>query len=173
MSIASWTSPAASALTFPISWVISSVTSSLCSASSCANRNSTSPRFGAGTSRQASYAALAAVTDQPLLVELIGRLAGAPVRALATVDDHLDVRVVLVVLDHLVVELVGELPRDHAIDHLIRIVGRAGAGARCVRCSGRRGRARRDAHSSPCRGDPAPRARGRGPRAERVGRAPA
>jgi len=62
MSIASWTSPAASALTFPISWVISSVTSSLCSASSCANRNSTSPRLGAGTSRQASYAALAAAT---------------------------------------------------------------------------------------------------------------
>src|SRR4026208_846927 len=51
MSIASWTSPAASALTFPISWVISSVTSSLCSASNWAKRKSTSPRLGAGASR--------------------------------------------------------------------------------------------------------------------------
>src|SRR5207244_2957406 len=39
------------------------------------------------------------------------------VGSLATVDDHRHVRVVLVVLDHLVVELARELPRDHAVDH--------------------------------------------------------
>ena len=44
-------------------------------------------------------------------------LARAAVRAVATLDDHLDVRVVLVVLDHLVVEVVDELAGDDAIDH--------------------------------------------------------
>src|SRR2546430_2052515 len=57
MSIASWTSPPASALTFPISCVIRSVRSSLCSSTSRAKRNRISPRFGAGTSRQSSNAA--------------------------------------------------------------------------------------------------------------------
>ena len=54
---------------------------------------------------------------------------GLPVRAvgtLAAVDDDRHVRVVLVVVDHLVVELVGELPRNHAIDHRGRIVVRRG-----------------------------------------------
>src|SRR5262245_36123447 len=41
----------------------------------------------------------------------------AAVRPLAAIDDDGHVRVVLVVLDHLVEELVGELTRDHAVDH--------------------------------------------------------
>ena len=49
---------------------------------------------------------------------------GRAVGALAAVDDDRHVRVVLVVVDHLVVELVGELTRDHAIDHRLLIVGR-------------------------------------------------
>src|SRR6188474_85645 len=62
MSIASWTSPAASGSTFPISRAISSASSSLWSASSRPKRKRISPRCGAGTSRQSSYAALAAST---------------------------------------------------------------------------------------------------------------
>src|SRR6266508_2971933 len=62
MSIASWTSPPASALTFPISWVISSVSSRLCSLTSCAKRNRISPRLGAGTNRQSAKASFAAAT---------------------------------------------------------------------------------------------------------------
>src|SRR5262245_48977565 len=62
MSIASWTSPPASAFTFPISCVMRSVSSALCSATSWAKRKRISPRFGAGTSRQSSYAAFAAAT---------------------------------------------------------------------------------------------------------------
>jgi hypothetical protein len=62
MSIASWTSPSASGSTFPISRVISCASSSLCSVRSWAKRKSTSPRFGAGTSRHSSYAAFAAAT---------------------------------------------------------------------------------------------------------------
>ena len=62
MSIASWTSPAASGRTFPISRVISSAISSFCSASRAPKRKSTSPRLGAGTSRHSSYAAFAAST---------------------------------------------------------------------------------------------------------------
>src|SRR5919197_1027578 len=46
-------------------------------------------------------------------------LPAPPVVALTPVDDHRDVRVVLVVLDHLVVELVRELARDHAVDHSV------------------------------------------------------
>src|SRR5436189_244787 len=57
-----------------------------------------------------AVADLALVLDPPAS-------AAAAVGSLAAVDDHGHVRVVLVVLDHLVVELVGELPRDHAIDH--------------------------------------------------------
>ena len=62
MSIASWTSPPASAFTFPISCVIRSVSSALCSVTSCAKRKRISPRFGAGTSRQSSNASFAAAT---------------------------------------------------------------------------------------------------------------
>ena len=62
MSIASWTSPPASAETLPISWVIRSATSSLCSSTSRAKRNRISPRFGAGTRRQSSKAVFAAST---------------------------------------------------------------------------------------------------------------
>src|SRR5919198_3865889 len=59
MSIASWTSPAASGSTFPISCAIRSAKSSFCSARSWPKRKRTSPRRGAGTSRQSSYACLA------------------------------------------------------------------------------------------------------------------
>src|SRR6266536_1233463 len=59
MSIASWTSPPASGFTFPISCVIRSVSSALCSARSCAKRNRISPRFGAGTRRHSSKACFA------------------------------------------------------------------------------------------------------------------
>ena len=62
MSIASWTSPPASARTFPISCVMRSVSSALWSTTSCAKRKRISPRFGAGTRRQSSYAAFAAAT---------------------------------------------------------------------------------------------------------------
>src|SRR5580765_2343456 len=62
MSIASWTSPPASAFTFPISCVIRSVTSALCSATSCAKRKRMSPRSGAGTSRHSSKASFATAT---------------------------------------------------------------------------------------------------------------
>src|SRR5438552_3588146 len=200
MSIASWTSPPASALTFPISRVISSVSDGFSRSRTCAKRKRTSPRFGAGTSRHSSKAARAAstaratssapergnvpstspvagltlsnVSPEPastqsppiefwkafvpvvatrrgyllagqvrvgkgsrdpraaavarlaLLDELRLGLPGAAVGALTAVDDHRHVRVVLVVLDHLVVELSLELTRDHAIDHLRLIVGR-------------------------------------------------
>src|SRR5256885_974952 len=62
MSIASWTSPAASEITLPISRAITSATSSLCSASSWPKRKRISPRFGAGVRRQSSKAAFAAST---------------------------------------------------------------------------------------------------------------
>src|SRR5919201_2515091 len=62
MSIASWTSPPASALTLPISRVIRSVRSSFASSSRRAKRKRSSPRFGAGTSRQSSKAVFAAAT---------------------------------------------------------------------------------------------------------------
>src|SRR5205807_6424424 len=59
----------------------------------------------------------ASVAGGALLLELAGRLASPPILAFSPVDDHRDVRIVLVVLNHLVVELVGELGRDHAVDH--------------------------------------------------------
>ena len=62
MSIASWTSPPASARTFPISRVIRSVSSSLCSRRSSPSRKTISPRRGAGTRRHASNASFAAWT---------------------------------------------------------------------------------------------------------------
>src|SRR5215213_740138 len=196
MSIASCTSPAASSLTFPISRLIRSARSSLCSAIRFAKRYRTSARFGAGTSRHVSNAVLAdatarstssgvdrgnsprtspvagtidsnvsppaasthspptkflkcfvpriamgtsvvrrwlalddvgerprdpraaAVARLPLLA--LGRLRSlTPVGPRTPVDDHGHVRVLLVVLDHPVVELVLELRRDHAIDHCI------------------------------------------------------
>src|SRR5829696_1096371 len=206
MSIASWTSPAASGTTLPISRAISSATSSLRSASSWPKRKRNSPRFGAGVRRQSSKAAfaastarsassalergktprvspvaglvvskvspeaasihsppmkflkvfVAAVATAAILVRRVGagerargprpaaiaNLAlatlvlvpsGAPVVTLAAVDDDGYVRVVLVVLDHLVVELVLELARDDAIDHGARIVGASWVDARSGR----------------------------------------
>src|SRR4051794_27925562 len=65
MSIASWTSPPASAFTFPISRVIRSVSSSLCARRSSAKRKRMFPRSGAGTRRQSSNAALAFATARP------------------------------------------------------------------------------------------------------------
>src|SRR5215208_5914434 len=65
---------------------------------------------GAGDARPAPVAsnALAAGLAGPGL---------SAIRALAPVDDDGNVRVVLVVLDHLAEELVRELTRDHAVDH--------------------------------------------------------
>src|SRR5437763_3825341 len=63
------------------------------------------------------------VADLALVLEASRRLSAAPVGPLAAVDDHRHVRIVLVVLDHLVVELVRELARDHAVDHPARSVG--------------------------------------------------
>src|SRR3954470_12496624 len=62
MSIASCTSPPASAFTFPISCVIRSVSSALWSVTSRAKRKRISPRFGAGTRRQSWNASFAAAT---------------------------------------------------------------------------------------------------------------
>src|SRR5690242_5820129 len=207
MSIASWTSPAASGSTLPISRAISWATSSLCSASSEPKRKRISPRLGAGTSRHSSYAAFAAATARStssaldfgktpstspvaglvvskvspeaasthsppmkFLKVLVAVLATAgtllrrvglgerarrasapaipdlalaakdaalpPVLALAAVDDHRHVRVVLVVLDHLLVELVLELARNHAVDHPVSDC-RDGLGWRQRRLDGR------------------------------------
>src|SRR3954467_13838413 len=187
MSIASWTSPAASGSTFPISRAISWATSSFASASSAPKRKRISPRRGAGTSRHSSYAPFAAATARStssaldfgktpstspvaglvvskvspeaasthsppmkvlkvlvpgapaaILLRRVGlgersRCASppavpdralaaedaalAPVLTFAAVEDDGHVRVVLVVLDHLLEELVLELARNHAIDH--------------------------------------------------------
>src|SRR6185437_6876794 len=178
MSIASWTSPPASAFTFPISRVIRSESSDLERSRICANRNRMLPRSGAGTRRQSSHAARAVATarstssalergkvsitspvdgfrDSKVAVAMCpivarrhrpepgscgnqvrrcalrrvdlgerpGRtcatavarlttlaersvfLAVAAVGAVATIEDHLDIRVVAVVLDHLLEEL--------------------------------------------------------------------
>src|SRR2546425_3279653 len=56
----------------------------------------------------------ATISDRPLAAEA---LMVAPIPAPAPVNDHGHVRVVLVVLDHLLVELIGELGWDHAVDH--------------------------------------------------------
>src|SRR5215207_7303672 len=194
MSIASWTSPAASGTTLPISRAISSATSSLRSASSWPKRKRNSPRFGAGVRRQSSKAAfaastarsassalergktprvspvaglvvskvspeaasihsppmkflkvfVAAVATAAILVRRVGAgerargprpaaVANLALVTLAAVDDDGYVRVVLVVLDHLVVELVLELARDDAIDHGARIVGASWVDARSGR----------------------------------------
>src|SRR6185503_15599450 len=92
----------------------------------------------------------AAVADRPLLLVLEPRLPLlAPIGPVAAVDDDRHVRVVLVVLDHLVVELVGELTRNDAIDHRPLIVGRkpadttTGAGIRGRCCAGTSGGSRR------------------------------
>src|SRR5438445_531424 len=60
MSIASCTSPPASALTLPISRVIRSVSSAFSRLRISAKRKRISPRSGAGTSRHSSYASRAA-----------------------------------------------------------------------------------------------------------------
>ena len=62
MSIASWTSPPASAFTFPISCVIRSVSAAFSRSSTRASWKRISPRFGAGTRRHSSNAAFAAST---------------------------------------------------------------------------------------------------------------
>src|SRR5690349_9481581 len=70
----------------------------------------------------------APVASRPLLLVLEALLAlFAPILALATVDDDGYVRVVLVVVDHLVVELFGELARNDAIDHCRLILERRSA----------------------------------------------
>src|SRR2546425_5924286 len=56
----------------------------------------------------------ATISDRPLAAEA---LMVAPIPAPAPIDDHGHVRVVLVVLDHLLVELIRELGWDHAVDH--------------------------------------------------------
>src|SRR6266550_3629879 len=92
----------------------------------------------------------AAVAHRTLLLvleALLGFLAA--VSSLAAIDDDGHVRVVLVVVDHLVVELVGELARNDAVDHRRRIVGgrpaiasdRAGIRSSC--CAGTPGGSRR------------------------------
>src|SRR5829696_6296511 len=189
MSIASWMSPPASALTFPISRVIRSASAGFSRSRSCAKRKSMFPRSGAGTRRQSSHAARAvatarstssavergndsmsspgeglsesnvavaialaailagrrataelrrarrvgagkrsgdasapAVADHAAVCGLVVRGAAAPpIGALAPVDYHRHVRVVAVVRDHLVVQLVGELRRDDAIDHVLSV----------------------------------------------------
>src|SRR5207244_1601784 len=123
MSIASWTSPRASGSTLPISRAISCARSSFCSARSAPNRKRISPPFGAGTRRLG----LEASPWNPRSPAIAGLAlaAGHPLRSAvgagAAVDDDGHVRVVLVVLDHLVVELVFELPRDHAVDHVLSV----------------------------------------------------
>src|SRR4051812_12466698 len=62
MSIASWMSPPASALTFPISRVITSDSAGFSRSRSCAKRKRMFPRSGAGTSRHSSHASPAART---------------------------------------------------------------------------------------------------------------
>src|SRR5436305_7397005 len=65
-----------------------------------------------------------AVAHRPLLAGLEAVLAFlAAVASLAAIDDDGHVRIVLVVVDHLVVELVGELARNDAVDHRGLIVG--------------------------------------------------
>src|SRR3954453_11944626 len=182
MSIASWMSPPASALTFPISRVIRSESDGFSRSRSCAKRKRMFPRSGAGTSRHSSQASRAVrtarstssalqrgncsstspvegfsdskvavaiegdrtpagsrlrhrvglgegprdtraapVSDLPLLLDLARAPAAPAIGAFAAVDDHGHVRVVLVVLDHLVVELGLELAWDDAIDHVLTI----------------------------------------------------
>src|SRR3989338_8140862 len=62
MSIASWTSPRASARTFPISRVTIVASDSFSLANRSAARNRISPRLGAGIARHAGHAARAAAT---------------------------------------------------------------------------------------------------------------
>ena len=62
MSMPSWTSPRASAMTLPISRVIAWASRSLCSAIRAPKRYRISPRLGAGVARQAGYAISAART---------------------------------------------------------------------------------------------------------------
>src|SRR4051794_11519456 len=70
----------------------------------------------------------APVAHRPLLLVLEPLLAfAAAIRPVATVDDDGHVRVVPVVVDHLVVELVGQLAGNDAIDHRQLIVGRKSA----------------------------------------------
>src|SRR6266566_678919 len=178
MSIASWTSPPASALTLPISRVIRSESSGLCCSSSCAKRKRMLPRSGAGVRRQPSQASRAASTarstsaavergndsitspveglndskvavavamtailvarglrlrerprgagapaiaDRATLLVGVVELGRATVGAIAPVDDHRHVRVVLVVVDHLLVEVGLELARNDAEDHDLTI----------------------------------------------------
>src|SRR5438128_2518132 len=71
----------------------------------------------------------AAVTgDAAALVFLSGVLAPAAVRAVAALDDDRDVRVALVVVDHLVVEVIDELAWNDAIDHAGSVLLSPGSG---------------------------------------------
>src|ERR687897_1133271 len=98
-------------------------------------------------------------------------LAFSPVRAGAPVDDHLDVRVVLVVLGQLVEQLVGELGWDDAVDHRAprRILGTRAASARGARSAGRSCRPAGPARSRRGRRARGHRARVHAPRASRAG----
>ena len=87
MSIASWTSPPASAFTFPISRVIRSVSAASRARARARAAKRISPRFGAGTSRHSANASFAAATARstssaPGPREDADRLAGRGARAL-------------------------------------------------------------------------------------------
>src|SRR5215204_5572021 len=118
-------------------------------------------REGPRNARPAAVAGLA-------LLALRRRLALSAIGALAAVHDHRHVRVVLVVLDHLVEELILELGRDHAIDHAL-IIGRGSVCARGERCRGQAFRPPRGAHSSARTTTRAPADPGPAPRGAPVG----
>src|SRR3954471_10711362 len=64
------------------------------------------------------------VARRPPLVALAGGLVTAPLRAGPALDHHRHVRVVGVVRDETVVQVVRELGRDHAVDHRAGSTGR-------------------------------------------------
>src|SRR5215217_2216699 len=73
---------------------------------------------GLGLEERAGNAGSTAVACLALPASLARR---TPVGPRAAVDDDRDVRVVLVVLDHLLEELVLELARDDAVDHALSV----------------------------------------------------
>src|SRR5687768_17531661 len=73
---------------------------------------------GFGVRERARDACAPAIADLALAAVLA---AVSTVVSLAAVEDHRHVRVVLVVLDHLLVELGLELAWDHAVDHPLSV----------------------------------------------------